>query len=135
VVGATTFGKGCAQEYIDDDADAGVLRLTTLVYALPDGTPVQRVGLVPTLRFPFTVDEPAPVDREATLPHSPPTWRGPDVRDPAVLARADDGTWSTSWPAHTGNVGPCHDGEMCRALRLLGGNTATARRKAVAKGR
>ena len=29
------------------------LRLTTLLYALPDGTPVQRVGLTPTLRFPF----------------------------------------------------------------------------------
>ena len=30
----STFGKGCAQEYVDDDAHAGVLRLTTLVYAL-----------------------------------------------------------------------------------------------------
>jgi carboxyl-terminal processing protease len=133
VVGTTTFGKGCAQEYIDDDADAGVLRLTTLVYALPDGTPVQRIGLTPTIRFPFSVQ--APIDRESFLPHSPPTWRGPDVRDTVVMARAEDGTWATPWPAHTGNVGPCKDGEVCRALRLLGGNPATARRKSVSKGR
>jgi carboxyl-terminal processing protease len=133
VVGTTTFGKGCAQEYLDDDADAGVLRLTTLVYALPDGTPVQRVGLVPTLHFPFGV--PGPIDRESMLPHSPPTWRGPDVRDPLILAHAADGSWSTPWPSHTGNVGPCKDGDVCRALRLLGGSPATARRKSFAKGR
>ncbi len=132
-IGTNTFGKGCAQEYVDDDADAGVLRLTTLVYALPDGSPVQRVGLTPTIRFPFGI--PAPSEREASLPHAPPTWRGPDVRDAAILAHAEDGTWSTPWPAHTGNVGPCKDGDVCRALRLLGGSTATARRKALAKGR
>ena len=53
VIGAPTYGKGCAQEYLDDDAHAGVLRLTTLLFALPDGSPVQRVGLLPTYRFPF----------------------------------------------------------------------------------
>jgi carboxyl-terminal processing protease len=132
-VGATTFGKGCAQEYVDDDADAGVLRLTTLVYALPDGTPVQRIGLTPTIRFPF--GNTAPSEREATLPHSPPTWRGPDVRDRTILAHADDGTWSAGWPASKGNVGPCKDADVCRALRLLGGSPPTARHKAVAKGR
>jgi carboxyl-terminal processing protease len=133
VIGTRTFGKGCAQEYLDDDAAAGVLRLTTLVYALPDGTPVQRVGLTPTLRYPFAVESPG--DRESGLPHSPPTWRGPDVRDPAVLRHGEDGTWSTPWPAHTGNVGPCRDSEVCRALRLLSGGAATARRKALPKGR
>jgi len=137
IIGATTFGKGCAQEYIDDDAHAGVLRLTTLVYALPDGTAVQRVGLTPTIRFPFVTADAS--DREASLPHSPPTWRGPDVRDRSVLAHADDGTWTVSWPAHGGNVGPCKDPDLCRALRLLGASPAvvppTARRKAPAKGR
>jgi len=147
VVGATTFGKGCAQEYIDDDVHAGVLRLTTLVYALPDGTAVQRVGLTPTMRFPFTTSDPS--DREAALAHSPPTWRGPDVRDRAILAHADDGTWTVSWPPHGGNVGPCKDADLCGALRLLGASPAggspsyggpglgpaTARRKAPAKGR
>jgi carboxyl-terminal processing protease len=133
VVGAQTFGKGCAQEYLDDDAHAGVLRLTTLLYALPDGTPVQRVGLVPTLRYPFAVADAD--DREATLPHAPPSWRGPDVRDHAVLARADDGTWSVAWPSSAGNIGPCKDADVCRALRLLGAPVATARRTALTKGR
>jgi carboxyl-terminal processing protease len=133
-IGTTTFGKGCAQEYLDDEAHAGVLRLTTLLYALPDGTPVQRVGLTPTLRFPFGAPEVN--DREAALAHAPPAWRGPDVRDRGVLAHAEDGTWSVAWPAHGGNVGPCKDADVCRALRLLGQSAATARRTAAAaKGR
>jgi carboxyl-terminal processing protease len=132
-IGATTFGKGCAQEYVDDDAHAGVLRLTTLVYALPDGTPVQRIGLTPNLKFPFAPAE--PTDREAALPHAAPAWRGPDVRDPAVVAHAEDGTWSVAWPSHGGNVGPCRDGDVCRALRLLGNAAPTARRTTPAKGR
>ncbi len=132
-LGATTFGKGCAQEYLDDDAQAGVVRLTTLLYALPDGTPVQRVGLVPSIRFPFGTADAS--DREAALPHAPPTWRGPDVRDRALLAHSEDGTWNTTWPAHGGNVGPCKDADVCRALRLLGTNGPTARRLSSAKGR
>ncbi len=127
-VGSTTFGKGCAQEYVDDDAHAGVIRLTTLVYALPDGTPVQRVGLVPQIRFPFTsTAEPgAAEEREAKLAHAAPPWRGPDVRDPSSVASARE---EAGWPAHGGNVGPCQDIETCRALRLLGG----ARRAPTAK--
>ncbi len=132
-IGGTTFGKGCAQEYLDDDAQAGVVRLTTLLYALPDGTPVQRVGLVPAIRFPFGTADAS--DREAALPHAPPTWRGPDVRDRALLAHAEDGTWNTAWPAHGGNVGPCKDADVCRALRLLGVSGPTARRVSTAKGR
>jgi carboxyl-terminal processing protease len=116
-VGAPTFGKGCAQEYVDDDAHAGVLRLTTLVYALPDGTPVQRVGLLPQLRFPFTTQgDAASSEREAKLPHAAPPWRGPDLRDTDAMKIAE-----TPWPNHGGVVGPCHDGEVCRALRMLGG--------------
>ncbi|HEX8796456.1 MAG TPA: S41 family peptidase [Polyangiaceae bacterium] len=133
VVGAQTFGKGCAQEYLDDDAHAGVLRLTTLLYALPDGTAVQRVGLAPTLKYPFPVADAD--DREATLPHAPPSWRGPDVRDRSVLARADDGTWTVAWPNAAGNIGPCKDAEVCRAMRMLGAPVATARRTAASKGR
>ena len=132
-VGATTFGKGCAQEYLDDDAHAGTLRLTTLLYALPDGTPVQRVGLSPTFRFPFNAVETS--DREASLSHAPPLWRGPDVRDRGIVAHADDGTWSVSWPQHGGNIGPCKDPDICRALRLLGTGAPTARRKMPSKGR
>jgi carboxyl-terminal processing protease len=116
-VGTTTFGKGCAQEYVDDDAHAGVLRLTTLVYALPDGTPVQRVGLVPQVRFPFTPqgDPILAQEREAKLAHAAPPWRGPDVRDSSV-ARSEE----ASWPTHGGTVGPCNEAETCKALRLLG---------------
>ena len=132
-LGTTTFGKGCAQEYLDDDAHAGVLRLTTLLYALPDGTAVQRVGLTPALRFPFVTADAN--DREASLPHAPPTWRGPDVRDRGVLGHAEDGTWTTVWPASGGNVGPCKDADTCRALRLLGSAPVTARRIPPAKGR
>jgi carboxyl-terminal processing protease len=125
-VGATTFGKGCAQEYLDDDAHAGTLRLTTLLYALPDGTPVQRTGLTPTIRFPFGTVEPG--DRESALLHASPTWRGPDLRDRAVLRHVDDGTWSVAWPSHGGNVGPCKDPDACHALRTLGLGAARARR-------
>lgn len=125
-VGTSTFGKGCAQEYVDDDAHAGVLRLTTLVYALPDGTPVQRVGLVPQIRFPFAVHpgDTGANEREAKLPHAAPPWRGPDLRDHGTAKTAE-----TPWPAHGGSVGPCHDPEVCKALRMLSG----PKRAAVAK--
>jgi carboxyl-terminal processing protease len=125
-VGARSFGKGCAQEYLDDDAHEGTLRLTTLLYALPDGTPVQRVGLIPMFRFPFGAAD--GMDRESVLLHAPPAWRGPDVRDRAVLEHARDGTWNVAWPPHGGNVGPCKDGDVCRALRLLGPGAPMARR-------
>jgi carboxyl-terminal processing protease len=133
IIGSTTFGKGCAQEYVDDEVHAGVLRLTTLLYALPDGTPVQRVGLTPTLRFLFGTPEGS--DREATLAHAPPTWRGPDVRDRSVLGHAEDGTWATAWPAGGGNIGPCRDADVCRALRMLGLTPPMARRITAAKAR
>ncbi len=110
-VGAATYGKGCAQEYVDDDARAGVLRLTTLLYALPDGTPVQRVGLTPLLKVPFAATT---ADREASLAHAPPTWRGPDVRQKLT----ELGPFA--WPSHGGAVGPCKDGDVCRALRVIG---------------
>ena len=107
------------------------MRLTTLLYALPDGAAVQRIGLSPTIRFPFGTADAA--DREAALSHAPPTWRGPDVRERALITRADEGT---SWPPHGGNVGPCKEADVCRALRLLGTNGVTARRSpAATKGR
>ncbi len=113
-IGTPTFGKGCAQEYVDDDAHAGVLRLTTLVYALPDGAPVQRVGLVPNIRFPFASTESGSQEREAKLAHAAPPWRGPDLRDKSKPSI------EVPWPAHGGNLGPCREGDVCRALRALG---------------
>jgi carboxyl-terminal processing protease len=119
VAGTRTYGKGCAQEYLDDDARSGVLRLTTLVYALPDGSAVQKVGLLPGLNLgPKTFGE-----REATLSHALSTWRGPDVRDRDRIAEVP-------WPGHHGHLGPCRDEAICRTLRALG-----APRAAVARGR
>ncbi|MBL8609965.1 MAG: hypothetical protein JNL38_21700 [Myxococcales bacterium] len=114
VLGATTFGKGCEQEYVDDDARAGVLRLTTLLYALPDGSPVQRTGLEPHIRYPFTPRE-EKIEREDSLAAAPPSWRGPDVRAKVTWTRAID------WPLAGSTLGPCKDPDVCKALRLLGG--------------
>jgi len=125
-VGAPTYGKGCAQEYLDDDAHAGLLRVTTLLFSLPDGSPVQHVGLKPTFAFPF-VDDDVGDEREATLPRSPPSWTGPDVRDPEWLVKAPE----FAWPSSSGRIGPCVDANVCKALALLGGRARppTASRK------
>jgi carboxyl-terminal processing protease len=120
VIGSTTYGKGCAQEYVDDVTGSGVLRLTTLLFALPDGSPVQRVGLRPDILLPMP--PPAAVkDREADLPRSLPTWAGPDVRDTKRIL-------DIPWPAAK-HVGPCKDEVLCRALRGLGGGKADIARR------
>ena len=116
VVGDRTYGKGCAQEYLDDDARAGVLRLTTLLYALPDGSPVQKTGIVPEIRLGLPADD----ETEASVGRALGPWRGPDVRD---LTRVKD----VPWRAHGGRVGPCRDETACRALRVLGTAPAAAR--------
>jgi carboxyl-terminal processing protease len=114
VVGQPTYGKGCAQEYLDDDAHVGVLRLTTLLYALPDGSPVQGVGIEPSLLLPPVGPE-SPHEHEADATNAPPTWRGPDVRDRSRITPAN-----MAWPDHGGKVGPCQDADVCRALLALG---------------
>lgn len=116
IIGDRTYGKGCAQEYLDDDAHVGVLRLTTLLYALPDGSPVQKVGIVPQVQLSL----PATNEREARVDRALGPWRGPDVRD---LSRVR----GVPWPAHAGRVGPCRDETICRALRSLGSAPAAAR--------
>src|ERR1043165_8786146 len=105
-VGSKTYGKGCAQEYIDDEVGVGVLRLTTLVFALPDGSPLQRVGVSPDI----TLGLPAATESEDVLPHAPSTWRGPDVRDHDVARGA-------SWPDNKGKIGISDDETIYRALR------------------
>ena len=109
IVGSRTYGKGCAQEYLDDEAGVGVLRLSTLVYALPDGKPVQKVGLMPDVRVELTSD----VQREDTLPNAMAPWRGPDVRVASHIG-------AVPWPQHAGHFGPCKDADVCKALRALG---------------
>ncbi len=116
VVGDRTYGKGCAQEYLDDDAHAGVLRLTTLLYALPDGAPVQKTGIVPEIRLGLSADD----ETEASVGRALAPWRGPDVRDPMRVKEVP-------WRSHGGRVGPCRDETVCRALRVLGAAPAAAR--------
>lgn len=116
VVGDRTYGKGCAQEYLDDEAHVGVLRLTTLLFCLPDGSPVQKVGVMPQVRLSL----PPVTEREALVTRALGPWRGPDVRDGA---RARE----VPWPSHGGRVGPCKDETICRALRSIGAAPAAAR--------
>ena len=116
IVGERTYGKGCAQEYLDDDARAGVLRLTTLLYALPDGAPVQKTGISPEIKLSLPADD----ETEASVTRALAPWRGPDVRD---LSRVRD----VPWRAHGGRVGPCRDEAACRALRAIGAAPAAAR--------
>jgi carboxyl-terminal processing protease len=116
VIGDRTYGKGCAQEYLDDDAHAGVLRLTTLLFCLPDGSPVQKVGILPQVHLTL----PAATEREAMVPRALDPWKGPDVRDPSRIK-------DVLWPNHGGRVGPCKDAVLCRALRALGATREAAR--------
>jgi carboxyl-terminal processing protease len=117
IIGDRTYGKGCAQEYLDDDAHLGVLRLTTLLYALPDGSPVQKVGITPSLHLTL----PSSNEREALTARALGPWRGPDVRDASLVREV-------AWPPNGGHVGPCRDETVCRALRALGASPAAARR-------
>lgn len=116
VVGDRTYGKGCAQEYLDDEAHAGVLRLTTLLYALPDGAPVQKTGIVPSIWLGLPADD----ETEASVGRALAPWRGPDVRDPSRVREVP-------WRSHGGRVGPCRDEAACRALRSLGAAPAAQR--------
>jgi carboxyl-terminal processing protease len=108
-LGVRTFGKGCIQEYVDDKENKGVLRVTTLLFALPDGSPVQRSGLVPDVLLPGIVGR----EHEGDLLHSLATYRGPDVRTRVSGVKVP-------WPSHRGHVGPCSDRRVCRALWRLG---------------
>jgi carboxyl-terminal processing protease len=115
LLGAHTFGKGCVQEYFDDPSGEGVLRLTTLLVALPDGSALQRTGLEP--EWPLVLP---PVDEhEADLQSSAPGAVGPDVRLQAAIG-------GVRWPPHRGRVGPCADPVICRALLALGSGARSA---------
>lgn len=116
VVGERTYGKGCAQEYLDDDAHAGVLRLTTLLFALPDGSPLQKTGLSPDVRLSL----PVPREREAGIERAFGAFRSLDARDAAQIG-------AVPWSAHFGRVGPCRDETVCRALRAVGTARAASR--------
>lgn len=109
VIGATTYGKGCAQEYVEDNAGAGLLRISTVVFCLPDGTPLQKTGIVPD----FALDFGPRTDDESRLSPVLGPWKGPDVRDHNLIR-------AVPWPKHGGTFGPCRDRHLCDALRALG---------------
>lgn len=104
VLGQKTYGKGCVQEYFDDDAGAGVLRLTTRLFTFPDGSPVQRRGLVPAVPLRM----PRPLGHEADVPGALSGVEGPDVRVALPAAPA--------WPSPAGRLGPCREAVVCTAL-------------------
>jgi carboxyl-terminal processing protease len=109
LLGSPTFGKGCVQEYFDDRSGQGILRLTTMLFSLPDGSALQRVGLKPALELSL----PKAAERESGLVTVPPAWRGPDIRSPRPRSFA-------AWPPHGGRIGPCSDAWVCQALSRLG---------------
>ena len=119
LLGAHTFGKGCVQEYFDDHSGQGVLRLTTLLVALPDGSPLQQVGLEPE----WLLGLPAADEHEADLEGSPKGAAGPDVRVPAAMG-------ALPWPSAHGKIGPCDDPAVCRALSRLGTGVPVRRSRA-----
>lgn len=108
LIGVRTFGKGCVQEYFDDVARSGVLRMTTLQFVMPDGRPLQQIGLSPDLGLPLA---PA-LERESHITRQPITFDGPDVRDSAVRA-------GPAWPRDSAAVGPCEDSLVCLAVARL----------------
>lgn len=117
LIGQRTYGKGCVQEYYRDRVGGGVARLTTRLYALPDGSPVQRRGLLPEL---LVGPEPNG-EREADLPLTLEPVSGPDVRV--------TGFASPAWPSYRGKVGPCADPLVCRALRKAAGSPVAQAQK------
>ncbi len=108
VIGARTFGKGCVQEYFDDVAVSGVLRMTTLQFVLPNGRPLQQIGLTPDLTLPL----PPALERESQIARQPITFDGPDVRDRGVKP-------GPSWPSASTAPGPCRDPLVCTAISRL----------------
>jgi carboxyl-terminal processing protease len=118
LIGARTFGKGCVQEYFDDVVADGVLRMTTLQFVMPNGKPLQQIGLTPDLTLPL----PPALERESEITRQPITFDGPDVRDRAVLP-------GPAWPKESAGAGPCEDPLVCRAIaRLAGAKTGAVGR-------
>jgi carboxyl-terminal processing protease len=110
LIGARTFGKGCVQEYFDQIVKSGVLRMTTLQFVMPNGKPLQQIGLLPELLMPF-----APAfERESDITRQPITFGGPDVRDRKIGP-------GPAWPRASSPPGPCLDPVVCAAVSRLAG--------------
>lgn len=110
LLGVRTFGKGCVQEYFDGVVTGGVLRMTTLQFVMPNGKPLQQIGLTPELLLPL-----APAsERESQITRQPITFDGPDVRDRKIGP-------GPAWPRLSAPPGPCLDPLVCAALSRLAG--------------
>jgi carboxyl-terminal processing protease len=110
LIGVRTFGKGCVQEYFDQVVDGGVLRMTTLQFVMPNGNPLQQIGLTPELLLPLA----AATERESQITRQPITFDGPDVRDRKIGP-------GPAWPRSSSPPGPCLDPMVCTALSRLAG--------------
>ena len=110
LIGARTFGKGCVQEYFDAVVDTGVLRMTTLQFVMPNGKPLQQIGLTPELLLPLA---PA-LERESEITRQPITFDAPDVRDRKIGP-------GPAWPRASSAPGPCSDPVVCSAVSRLAG--------------
>ncbi|MDF3070187.1 MAG: uncharacterized protein K0R38_5788 [Polyangiaceae bacterium] len=118
LIGARTFGKGCVQEYFDDVVDGGVLRMTTLQFVMPNGQPLQQIGLTPDLPLAL----PPALERESEIARQPITFGGPDVRTPGTSP-------GPAWPRESGAASGCEDPVVCRAIsRLAGAKTGAVGR-------
>jgi hypothetical protein len=101
VGGATTIGKGTLQSHVDLPATRpadptahpnwGVLRLTAQLFYRPDGTPLQRRGVVPDIVLPAPLIP--GVKREAELPLALPEET---ITDSAVVADGPAGRAAVS---------------------------------------
>jgi len=110
LVGTKTFGKGCAQQYLRDAAGRGVLRVTTDVISLADGSALQQVGLSPDLELASEAAGEEAAERESDRPGVPQSWSGP-----ALIARAPEPRpWGLGRPR-----GACPEPGLCRALSAL----------------
>jgi len=110
LLGVRTFGKGCVQEYFDAVVPSGVLRMTTLQFVMPNGRPLQQIGLTPELSLPLA---PA-VERESLITRQPITFDAPDIRDRKIGP-------GPAWPRPSAPPGPCLDPMVCTALSRLAG--------------
>jgi len=59
-------------------------------------------------------------EHEADLQNAPPTWAGPDERDPKHIGEVP-------WPL-VSRIGPCKDDSICQALRRLAARPPIAKK-------
>jgi hypothetical protein len=84
--------------------------MTTLQFVMPNGKPLQQIGLTPDLVLALA---PA-LERESEITRQPITYAGPDVRSRGESA-------GPAWPRASGVPGPCQEALICSVLSRLSG--------------